>query len=53
MSVQVLVRWKSKLHLGKFWLLEASGKRWRTQNFMLRVYGVARLLAFLFVVTLT
>ena len=37
LPVQVLVRWKSKLHLGKFWVLEASGKRWRTQTFMLRV----------------
>ena len=35
--VQVLVRWKSKLHLGTFWVLKASGKRWRTQTFMLRV----------------
>ena len=39
--VQVLVRWKSKLHLGTFWVLEASGKRWRTQTFMLRVRVVA------------
>ena len=36
-GVQVLVRWKSKLHLGRFWVLEASGKRWRQQTFMLRV----------------
>merc|ERR1712032_1613122 len=42
--MQVLVRWKSKLHLGTFWVLEASGKRWRTQTFMLRGRALLRML---------